>query len=75
MRHYIYCSEVPETECCSSCHSDWENEDDQPFEDEITPKLVFSHCCAASITRSQAAKVLCKRRKPVEQPRSDEENG
>jgi len=61
----LYCHELNDNLCCSSCHYEWDDGYGEPFETEIAPGIVFSSCCrknALDPSRETALKIIWQRR-------------
>lgn len=65
---HIWCSELPTelVECCTSCHNDWDNGFSEPFDEPVTPSILYFGCCsAANISRKTLVQYLWDRRKTM----------
>lgn len=61
-KNYIWCHDTP-FQCCSSCHSDWDDGFGEPSEHEISQRTIFMGCCDSRVpNRSLAANILWGKR-------------
>lgn len=44
-RFRFSCSQIPDYDCCSSCHHEWEDGYGEPIEEELGKRFIFTRCC------------------------------